>query len=103
MLKALTLTVAMGALTALPIAAAGAMPLTQSKSTIESTDLSLVRDGCGRGMRYSHRLGGCVVDNVVVAPRVVAPVVVVPRVVAPVVRACPRGTRWSNRFQQCVY
>jgi len=97
MLKTLALTLAMGAMTVLSIADAGALPLTQSKQTIENADLTAVRDGCGRGMRYSRRAGGCVADGpVIIAPRVVAPIIVAPR------RGCPWGTRWSNRFQQCV-
>ncbi len=100
MLKTLALTVAMGAMTVLSTADAGALPLIQSKQTIENADLSPVRDGCGRGMRYSRRAGGCVPDGpVVIAPRVYAPA---PIIVAPAVRGCPWGTRWSNRFQQCV-
>ena len=100
MLKTLALTVAMGAMTALSVADVGALPLTPSKQTIENADLSLVRDGCGRGMRFSRRAGGCVVDGpAVIVPRVFAPA---PIIVAPALRGCPRGTRWSNRFQQCV-
>jgi hypothetical protein len=102
MLKALAFTAALGAIAALSIADAGALPLAPSKPALENADLSLVRDGCGRGMRYSRRAGGCVpIDGaVVVAPRVVAPMVVAPAIIAP--RACPWGYRWSNRFQQCV-
>jgi hypothetical protein len=91
MLKTLALTAAIGLASVLLAADAGAAPLAQGLQTLDNAEIVLVRDGCGRGMRYSRRAGGCVVDNV--PP---------PRVVAPVVPACPWGFRWSNRWSRCV-
>lgn len=56
-------------------------------AVIEAGDanVTLVRDGCGRGMRFSNRLQACVEDG----PRYVAP-------------GCPAGTRFSERRQACV-
>jgi hypothetical protein len=61
MLKTLAFTLAMGALSALLVADAGALPLAQAKQTIVHSDTVLVRDGCGPGMRFSRRLRRCVV------------------------------------------
>lgn len=46
------------AASALAPAGAGAMPLNTAISG--ETELTLVRDGCGRGMRFSNRLQSCV-------------------------------------------
>jgi hypothetical protein len=39
---------------------ARAMPLTHQLKAAVDDDVTAVRDGCGRGYRYSHRRGGCV-------------------------------------------
>jgi hypothetical protein len=82
---------------------ANAMPLSQSatvQSALQDSDVTLVRDGCGRGMRWSHRRQSCVPQG---GPGiVVAPPVIIPRVVAPIVRGCPPGWRWSNGRGRCV-
>jgi len=58
---------------------AGPMPLGNVDVGVAAiNDLTLVRDGCGRGYRFSHRRGGCVPDYV--GPRYVAPHYVGPRV-----------------------
>jgi hypothetical protein len=84
--------------------AANAMPLSQSatvQSAFQDSDVTLVRDGCGRGMRWSHRRQSCVpaFDR---GPVVVVPPVVVPRFVAPIRPGCGRGWRWSNSRGRCV-
>ena len=72
---------------------AGAVPLGLGKGAInelsahESTVI-LVRDGCGRGMRFSNRRQMCV-EDFDRGPRFVAP-------------GCPRGMRFSNSRGRCV-
>ena len=86
--SALVLAVGVFALLAGP---ADAAPLTFSKSAISQSDetvLTLVRDGCGRGMRFSNRLQACV-EAFGGGPRFVEP-------------GCPRGMRFSNSRQACV-
>jgi hypothetical protein len=72
---------------ALPLSHAGAAALQHSA---QETDVTLVRDGCGRGMRFSNSRGGCVQDFNG-GPRVV----VVPH-------GCGPGFRFSNSRQACV-
>jgi hypothetical protein len=98
---------------ALPMATdAGAMPLPGASSSLVQSETVLVRDGCGRGMRFSNRRQECVEDFDDGPP---------PRVMddrrdyrrddrreyrrdeAPVVRECGRGMRWSNSRGQCVW
>jgi hypothetical protein len=72
-----------------------AAPLGLGKSALvqsESVDdhVILVRDGCGRGMRWSHRRQACVEDFRGGPPAVV------------VVPNCRPGWRWSNGRQACV-
>ena len=55
MLKRLALTVAIGAGALLLASDAQAMPLTLAKTTAIESDVTLVRDGCGRGYRFSNR------------------------------------------------
>ena len=73
---------------------AGAAPIAPATSAIvqsaaQDSDVTLVRDGCGRGMRFSNRLQACVEDYGGGGPRVVEP-------------GCPPGTRFSNNRQACV-
>jgi hypothetical protein len=75
---------------AFSVSGAGAAPLTAAKSAIASSsvggsDVTLVRDGCGPGMRFSNSRQACVEAG----PRYVAP-------------GCPPGTRFSERRQACV-
>jgi hypothetical protein len=72
---------------ALPLAHANAVAIAQNA---QDSDVILVRDGCGRGMRFSNSRGGCVQDFNG-GPRVV----VVPR-------GCGPGFRFSNSRQACV-
>jgi hypothetical protein len=71
---------------------ASAAPLASAaaQTVAPDSDVTLVRDGCGRGMRFSNRLQACVQDRGP-PPRVV----VVPA-------GCPRGYRFSNSRQACV-
>jgi hypothetical protein len=100
--------VAVGAF-AMLAAPADAAPLTSSKSAISQSDdsVTLVRDGCGRGMRYSNRRGGCVPDGDGRGPGYVDPgAAIIGGIVQGVIgapRGCPPGTRWSNRRGTCVY
>jgi hypothetical protein len=56
----LALTVAVGA-TSVPLAgSASALPLALAKTAAMATDAIQVRDGCGRGMRFSNRRQRCV-------------------------------------------
>jgi hypothetical protein len=75
-------------------AEANASPLAAMKGAITEAapeDVTLVRDGCGRGMRFSNSRQRCVEDFRGGGQRVI----VVPR-------GCPRGTRFSDRRQACV-
>ena len=103
---AIALMVAIGGLSVMLAGGASAAPLGLANSAIaqsivQDSDLTLVRDGCGRGMRYSNRRQACVPDF-----DRGPPVVVVPRFVEPPVRfvprGCPPGSRWSNSRGRCV-
>ena len=62
--RAPLLAFAIGLMTMLFAIDAGAAPLgpVNAQSAVES-NLTLVRDGCGRGMRFSERRNACVEDN----------------------------------------
>lgn len=60
MLKTITTAAAAGALTALLTVGASALPLAPLKQPGAESNLILVRDGCGRGMRYSNSRDRCV-------------------------------------------
>ena len=92
MFKTLALTVAAGAISALVAVNAGSLTLAPAKPAVDS-GVTLVRDGCGPGLRYSFRLRRCVAAG---------PVVVAPPIVAPLVTACGFGHRWSHRWRRCV-
>jgi hypothetical protein len=79
----LVLTAAVGALGALVAFDAGAMPFAPAADGLAAGDTMLVRDGCGRGLRWSERRQRCVPDE-------------------DRVRVCPRGFRWSERRERCV-
>ena len=78
------MTAAFGVLSALVAFEAGAMPFAPAQNGFTADDTMLVRDGCGRGMRFSERRGRCVPDDDRDA------------------RVCPRGFRWSERRDRCV-
>jgi hypothetical protein len=84
MRKMLVATAAIVAFSALVALDAGAMPLAPDLG-LASGDTTLVRDGCGRGMRFSERRGRCVPDED-----------------RGEVAVCPRGFRWSDGRQRCV-
>lgn len=76
---------------ALPAGDASAAPLAFAKGVIsqaQDSDLVLIRDGCGRGMRFSNRRQTCV-EDFNSGPRFVEP-------------GCPRGMRFSNSRGHCV-
>lgn len=88
----LALLAAIGSLFVLPAGDASAAPPAFANSAIAQathSDLTLVRDGCGRGMRFSNRRQTCVEDFGGGGPRVVEP-------------GCPRGMRFSNSRGHCV-
>ena len=90
MLKTIAFALALGAATTLPVADAGALPLAQAKQTTGGSDLTLVREGCGRGFQFSERIGRCVKDS----PRAVIHDLVRPK--------CGFGRHYSERFARCV-
>jgi hypothetical protein len=53
----------LGAATVLASPQARAMPLTPAVAAAVEDGVTLVRDGCGRGYRFSNRRGGCVPIN----------------------------------------
>jgi hypothetical protein len=105
----LALIIAIGGSAVLLSGAANAAPLALGKSAItqaDDSDVTLVRDGCGRGMRYSHRRGGCVPSD---GPRGDDPgrVIggIINRAIDPGPRrgdGCGRGWRYSNSRGRCV-
>ncbi len=101
MLKTLALSAAIGAMTALVAVPAGAMPLSQSKQTVENEDITAVRDGCGRGFRYSSSRGRCVRVGGP-GPGVVVPIPGLQVIIPGVRRGCGPGSRWSPRWGRCV-
>jgi hypothetical protein len=60
MIKALCLGLALCAAPALLTTAAAAMPLDRNVAAAVTGDIALVRDGCGRGFRFSYRRQTCV-------------------------------------------
>ena len=75
-----------GGLAALLAFDAGAMPLTPPGHLgFGTSDLTLVRDGCGPGFRFSNSRQRCVPDDVRGGPP-----------------ACPAGFRFSEGRGRCV-
>lgn len=60
MLKTITITVTAAAVSALLTVGASAAPLAPAKQFGIESNITLVRDGCGRGMRYSNSRDRCV-------------------------------------------
>src|SRR5436190_1617322 len=105
----LALTVAISGSAVLLASAANAAPLALAKSAItqvDDSDVTLVRDGCGRGMRYSNRRGGCVpIDGGGPGPDPAAAIiggVINQAIGSGRPRGCGRGMRWSDRRGGCV-
>jgi hypothetical protein len=105
----LALFVAMAGTVLLAAGSADAAPLALGKSAIAQSEaldggVILVRDGCGRGMRYSNRRGGCVPqDRGGVDPAAAIIGGVIGGVLAPRRGdGCPRGWRFSNSRGRCV-
>ena len=84
MRRKLVMTAAVGVLFAFVAFDAGAMPLAPVQQGLTADDTLFVRDGCGRGFRFSERRQRCVPDE----DRTLA--------------VCPRGFRWSDGRQRCV-
>ena len=112
-MRSLAFAAAIGAMALLPSGNAGAFPMAPGATAGLESGVLQIRDGCGRGFRYSYRAGGCVPDyqpaphyvspppHVYVRP---APPVYVRPGPAPYVRpACPPGMRWSNGRGACVW
>jgi hypothetical protein len=60
-MKAIAFTLAAGALGLAFAGSASALPLAPvAQAASETSDIQLVRDGCGRGLRYSNRRDRCV-------------------------------------------
>ena len=113
-MRSLALAVAIGSMALLTSGNAGALPvgLVESTAGVEA-NLLLVRDGCGRGMRFSNRLQACVedFDGGRRGPPPPPPYYYgggdyrrppppPPRIFIP---ACPPGQRFSNSRQACVW
>jgi hypothetical protein len=105
-MRSLAFAAAIGAMALMPTSNASAFPIAPGATAGVESNVLQVRDGCGRGFRYSNRAGGCVRDfgggpppPVYVRP---APPVYVapPAFVRP---ACPPGMRWSNGRRACVW
>lgn len=104
-MRSLAFAVAIGSMALLTSGSAGALPaaFVDSPAAAEA-NLLLVRDGCGRGMRFSNRLQACVEEfdrgprRGPPPPFYVAPPP--PRVIVPV---CPPGQRFSNSRRACVW
>ena len=104
-MRPLAYAIAIGSMALLTSSNVGALPRASVESaTGVETNLLLVRDGCGPGMRYSYRRDACVEDfdrgppppryyNDYRAPP--------PRVFVP--PPCPPGQRYSNYRQACVW
>jgi hypothetical protein len=104
------LIIAIGAVFLLAGGAADAAPLglgtsVAVQSGAQEGDVILVRDGCGRGMRYSNRRGGCVPQDrgggVDPAAAIIGGVIG-GAIQATRPRGCGRGMRWSDRRGGCV-
>jgi hypothetical protein len=78
------------------------------QSGVQEGDVLLVRDGCGRGMRWSNRRGHCVpMDGPGPGPDPAA--AIIGGVIGGAIQAtrprgdgCPRGWRFSNSRGRCV-
>jgi hypothetical protein len=118
-MRSLAFAVALGSMALLSSGNAGALPgpPAESAAAVES-NLLLVRDGCGRGFRWSNRRQACVEDfqgppvyvrpapppPVYYRPAPPPPVYVRPAPPPPIYRpACPPGMRFSNSRQACVW
>ena len=89
MLKTFTLTVAIGAMVALFGVTANAAPISPSKQITSESNVLLVRDGCGRGMRFSHGRNRCV-EQFESRRRMRRD-------------DCRRGQHFSHRLERCVW
>ena len=103
----LALAVAVGVVALMNTGHAGALPLAFAKNSAVDPAVVLVRDGCGRDMRFSNSRQACVPDFERERPRYYRDDRVYrddrgppPRFIG---RGCPPGQRFSNRMQACVW
>src|SRR5438128_5896348 len=61
-MRPLTFAAVVGSIALLTCGNAGALPGASVKGATDASKLLLVRDGCGRGMRFSNRMQACVED-----------------------------------------
>ena len=106
-MRSLAYAVAIGSMALLTSGSAGALPNAPGESAFGvASNLLLVRDGCGRGMRFSNRMQACVeeFDRGPPPPRFSddfrRPPPPPPRVFIP---PCPPGQRYSSYRQACVW
>ena len=98
MLKTLTLALAIGAASTLLATDAGALPVAPGLQSHASSDVTLVREGCGPGRRYSERLRRCVEDRPLPVERRIER-----RIERAIIRHdCRPGWHWSPRVERCV-
>jgi hypothetical protein len=91
MLKTLTFALALGTFTTLLAVDAGALPLAQAAQAATSSDVVLVREGCGPGRRWSERRHHCVANGPV------------GRIIRDAARPCGPRHHWSVRRGRCVW
>ena len=99
-MRSLAFAVAVGAMALLPSGNAGAFPTAPGAGASTDTNVLQVRDGCGPGLRYSYRAGGCVQDFAPPPPVYVRPAYPPP---PPPRFVCPPGQRWSGYARRCVW
>jgi hypothetical protein len=103
-MRSLAFAVAISAMALVPSGNAGAFPIAPDAGASVESNVLQVRDGCGPGMRFSNRMGGCVRDfddgYRRGPPPGYYPPPPPPRYAPP---GCPPGMRWSNGRRMCVY
>ena len=117
-MRPLVTAVAIGSMSLLAFNNAVAVPVAPVDGAALAPSLVLVRDGCGRGMRFSNRLQACVEDfddgyRQVLPPRYYGEDGPPPRYYrddvyrrpppAPILPTCPPGQRFSYSRQACVW
>ena len=102
-MRSLAFAVAISAMALVPSGNAGAFPIAPDAGAGLESNVLQVRDGCGRGMRYSNRMGGCVQDYGGPPPYGGPPRYMPPPPPPRYGPGCPPGMRWSNGRGMCVY
>jgi hypothetical protein len=95
MLRKIAILFAFGLGLALLPASAGALPFDHGLRLVAGDQVTLVREGCGRGMQWNERRRRCVQDSTRAKVR---------DAIREIRREnrCPPGRRWSNRRDRCV-